>query len=83
MPSVGDYSNCFVSDKTVPLEIPTKCPHCKADMSSEERVTEDGSKDTYLYTVEVLGKPMYWHCWKCDGAWEIGKKNPVFWWECD
>jgi hypothetical protein len=52
-------------------------------MASDKTVEADGSVETHLYTVEVMGKPLYWHCWKCDGSWEIGKKNPVFWWECD
>ena len=52
-------------------------------MATDKIVEADGSVETNLYTVDVKGQPFYWHCWKCDGSWEIGKKNPVFWWECD
>lgn len=65
------------------LEIPTKCPHCNAVMATETKVETDGSVETHLFTVEVFGKPKYWHCWKCECSWEIGNRKPIVWWECD
>jgi hypothetical protein len=52
-------------------------------MATETKVETDGSVETHLFTVEVFGKPKYWHCWKCECSWEIGNRKPIVWWECD
>lgn len=73
--------------KNLIAEIPVKCPHCQASLvggeipPEEKHLYKDSSHYSKLMALEINGVPRYWHCWRCEVNWDIGKPFPTHWWE--